>query len=103
MKRFFRSALTLNYSTQLDAAQTAIPGTFLFGGVDHGRRTLYDLAKQIAAHPRFKIAWTKKLCAWANSHAATRPIPSCCASRTSSPTATTTGTRWCTSCSRRRW
>ena len=30
MKRFFRSNFTLNYSTQADAAQIAIPGTFLF-------------------------------------------------------------------------
>jgi hypothetical protein len=67
MKRFFRSNFTLNYSAQLDPAQIAIPGTFLFGGaVDHGP-TMYDLGKQIAMHPRFKVAWTRKLCAWANS------------------------------------
>jgi len=69
MKRFFRSNFTLNYSTQLDAKQTAIPGTFLFDdAVDHGG-TMYDLAKQIAIHPKFSVAWTQKLCAWANSGA----------------------------------
>lgn len=67
MKRFFRANYTLNYSMQLDPKQTAIPGTFLFGGVtDHGS-TMYDLGKQIGNHPKFKIAWTQKLCAWANS------------------------------------
>jgi hypothetical protein len=68
LRRFFRAALTLNYSAQLDPAQTSVPGTFVFGGVTAPGATLYDLAAQIAAHPRFKIAWTKKLCAWANSH-----------------------------------
>jgi len=51
-----RSNFTLNYSTQLDPAQLAIPGTFLFDGVvDHGS-TMYDLAQQIGQHARFKIA-----------------------------------------------
>jgi hypothetical protein len=51
----------------MDATQTAIPGTFLFDdAVDHGS-TMYDLGKQIAIHPKFQIAWTQKLCAWANS------------------------------------
>ena len=68
MRRFFRAALTLNYSAQLDPTQTSAPGTFVFGGVNAPGATLYDLAAQIAAHPRFKIAWTKKVCAWANSH-----------------------------------
>ncbi|HEX3777030.1 MAG TPA: hypothetical protein VHV51_21300, partial [Polyangiaceae bacterium] len=67
MKRFFRSNFTLNYSTQMDATQTAIPGTFLFDdAVDYGS-TMYDLGKQIAIHAKFPIAWTQKLCAWANS------------------------------------
>src|SRR5262249_3367808 len=67
MKRFFRSNFTLNYSSQLDPAQIAIAGTFLFDeAVDHGS-TMYDLGKQIATHAKFKVAWTRKLCAWANS------------------------------------
>ena len=67
MKRFFRSNFTLNYSAQLDPAQIAIPGTFLFDeAVDHGS-TMGDLGKQIAIHANFKVAWTQKLCAWANS------------------------------------
>ncbi|HEX4337743.1 MAG TPA: hypothetical protein VH062_17645 [Polyangiaceae bacterium] len=67
MKRFFRSNFTLNYSAQLDPAQIAIPGTFLFDeAVDHGS-TMYDLGKQLSIHPKFKTAWTQKLCAWANS------------------------------------
>ena len=69
MKRFFRSNFTLNYSTQADPKQIAIPGTFLFDdAVDMGS-TMYDLGKQIAIHPKFQIAWAQKLCAWANSGA----------------------------------
>ncbi|HEY2735862.1 MAG TPA: hypothetical protein VGI70_17815, partial [Polyangiales bacterium] len=69
MRRYFRANFTLNYSTQQDASQIAIPGTFLFGGVvDHGS-SMNDLAKQIANHPLFATAWTQKLCAWANSAA----------------------------------
>ena len=67
MRRFFRSNLTLHYSTQQDKTQIAVPGTFLFGGVTDTGSTLHDLAKQIAAHPHFKTAWTQKLCEWANS------------------------------------
>ena len=67
MRRFFRSNLTLHYSTQADPTQIAVPGTFLFGGVTDTGSTLYDLAKQIAIHPQFKTAWTQKLCEWANS------------------------------------
>jgi hypothetical protein len=68
MARFFRSNLTMNYSTQQDPAEIAVPGTFLFGGVTGNADTsLYYLANQIASHPQFKTAWTLKLCAWANS------------------------------------
>ncbi len=68
MARFFRSNLTMNYSQQQDAAQIGVPGTFLFDGVvASGGTSLYYLASQIASHPNFKTAWTRKLCGWANS------------------------------------
>jgi hypothetical protein len=68
MARFFRSNLTTNYSQQQDPAQIAIAGTFLFDGVvGAADSSLYYLASQIASHPRFKTAWTLKLCGWANS------------------------------------
>jgi hypothetical protein len=67
MKRFFRSNYTLNYSTQLDPAQTGIQGSFMFADVVDPGTTMYDLGKQIGAHPQFKTAWAQKLCAWANS------------------------------------
>jgi hypothetical protein len=68
MARFFRSNLTMNYSTQQDPAQIAIKGSFLFDNiVATDDTTLSYLAGQIAAHAQFKTAWTLKLCAWANS------------------------------------
>ena len=68
MARYFRSNLTMNYSTQQDPTQTAVTGTFLFDNVvANSDPSLGYLASQIAAHPQFKTAWTLKLCAWANS------------------------------------
>jgi len=67
MSRLFRSNLTLNYSVQQDKTQMAKTGLFAFGGVVDKGTTLFDLAKQIANHPQFKTAWTRKLCEWANS------------------------------------
>jgi hypothetical protein len=68
MARFFRSNLTTNYSPQQDPTQTAVTGTFLFDDVvASADSSLYYLASQIASHPKFKTAWTLKLCGWANS------------------------------------
>jgi hypothetical protein len=68
MARYFRSNYTTNYSAQEDPAQTAVTGTFLFDNVvANGDTSLYYLAAQIAAHPRFALAWALKLCAWANN------------------------------------
>jgi hypothetical protein len=68
MARYFRSNLTMNYSQQQDPAQLAVPGSFLWDGVvATGGTSLYYLASQIAAHPNFATAWTRKLCGWANS------------------------------------
>jgi hypothetical protein len=76
MARFFRANLTMNYSQQQDPAQIAVGGTFLWGGVvGSGDSSLYYLASQIASHPRFKTAWTLKLCGWANSAACLESDP----------------------------
>jgi hypothetical protein len=69
MRRYFRSNFTISFSGQMDSAQTSVPGTFLFDNVVDNGATMYDLGKQIAAHPQFQTAWTQKLCAWANSGA----------------------------------
>ena len=76
MARYFRSNLTLNYSTQEDSKQTGVTGTFLFDNVvANAQPSLSYLASQIAAHPRFAVAWALKLCAWANSGACLESDP----------------------------
>jgi hypothetical protein len=67
MRRYFRSNYTLNFSTQQDPTQTSVPGSFLFDNVVDMTPSMANLGKQIASHPQFPIAWTQKLCAWANS------------------------------------
>jgi hypothetical protein len=67
MKRFFRSNYTTSYSTQMDPNETSVKGSFMFGRVVDPGTTMNDLGKQIAQHAKFPLAWTLKLCAWANS------------------------------------
>lgn len=67
LRRFFRSTYTYSYSPQDDATQKSVAGTLLFGGYQGKQGTIYDLADELATHPLFKLAWTGKLCAWANS------------------------------------
>ena len=67
MRQFFRQNYSLSFSAQLDPNQLAMPGTFGFDGVSGSSSSMADLGQMIASHPRFKIAWTQKLCNWANS------------------------------------
>lgn len=67
LRHFFRSTYTLNYDQQQDTTESSVTGTLLFDNVVGTGHTLYDLADEIATHPRFKLAWAGKLCAWANS------------------------------------
>ncbi|MDW8280395.1 MAG: hypothetical protein RMK29_01705 [Myxococcales bacterium] len=67
MRQTFRQAFTLFYHEQLDVTQNLVPGVFAFGGVSKPLADIYDLAETLAAHPRFAVAWTQKLCQWANS------------------------------------
>lgn len=67
LRHFFRSSYTYSYSQQLDAKESSVPGTLLFDNVVGTGHTIYDLGKEIASHPRFKLAWAQKLCSWANS------------------------------------
>ena len=66
MRQFFRQAYSLTFSSQLDTTQQSMPGTFGYDGVT-GSGSLADLGRLIGTHPRFKLAWTQKLCNWANS------------------------------------
>ena len=67
MRQVFRQAYTLTYHEQKDPAQTSMPGVFAFDGITKNVSSPKELAAAMASHPRFAIAWTQKLCYWANS------------------------------------
>ena len=67
MRQVFRQAYTLTYHEQKDPTQTSMPGVFAFDGITKNISSPKDLALAMASHPRFALAWTQKLCYWANS------------------------------------
>lgn len=67
MRQVFRQAFTLTGHEQKDAAQTTLSGVFAFDGVTRPIANPRELGEAMASHPRFAIAWTQKLCYWANS------------------------------------
>ena len=75
MRQVFRQAFTLMGHEQKDAAQTTLPGVFAFDGVTRPVSNPRELGEAMANHPRFAIAWTQKLCYWANSSACLESDP----------------------------
>jgi len=67
MRQVFRQAFTFTGHEQKDAAQTSLPGVFAFDGVTKPIANPRELGEAMASHPRFALAWTQKLCYWANS------------------------------------
>lgn len=66
-RQFFRQSYSLFYHDQTDSSQRRIPAAFGFDGVQASGEGVRDLAQILASHPRFAVAWTQKLCSWANS------------------------------------
>lgn len=66
-RQFFRQSYSLFYHDQTDGAQRRLPASFAVDGVQAMGEGVGDLAKILAEHPRFAVAWTQKLCHWANS------------------------------------
>ena len=67
LRQFFRQQYSFSFHLQSTAAQIALPGAFGFRGVTASGNTIFDLANILAAHPDFAVAWTQKLCTYANS------------------------------------
>lgn len=67
LKQFFRQSYTLYYSDQTDNAQITEPAGFSFGGINARGQGVGDLARILAEHPRFALAWAQKLHFWATS------------------------------------
>jgi hypothetical protein len=78
MRDFYRESYTYFYSHRLDPGADGIPpaGTFSVAGSDPVTGNgIVDLAAAFAAHPRFAIAWTQKLCRFANSSSCSETDP----------------------------
>ncbi len=74
-RQFFRQSFSLFYHDQTDSAQRRVPAAFGFDGVQAEGEGVRDLAQILASHPRFAVAWTQKLCSWANSTACMESDP----------------------------
>lgn len=66
-RQFFRQSYSLYYRDQTDTSQKRMPAAFAVDGVQASGEGVGDLAAILASHPRFAVAWTQKLCNWANS------------------------------------
>lgn len=67
MRQFLRQSFTLTYSPQTDVKQAAIPAQFQFRGHAAAGNGAAAFGAALASHPDFAVAWTVKLCSWANS------------------------------------
>jgi uncharacterized protein DUF1585 len=70
MRDFFRESYSYFFSNRYPSGQSGIPATATFtaaGSTPVTGNGIAALASAIAQHPRFAIAWTQKLCRFANS------------------------------------
>lgn len=66
MRQVFRQAYTLTYHEQKDPTQTSMRACLRSTASPRTSRRRKDCARH-GSHPRFALAWTQKLCYWANS------------------------------------
>jgi len=69
MRDYVRASYTNFGGPQLDESRKALPGNFVFGGVQAQGNGILDLIDVLAKHPFFARAWAQKLCFYANSAA----------------------------------
>jgi hypothetical protein len=74
-KQYFRQSYSLTYHDQTDTTQLSQPAGFAIGGVTAQGQGIGDLAKTLASHPRFQLAWASKLYFWASSTPAMEDDP----------------------------
>ncbi|MBL9003481.1 MAG: hypothetical protein JNJ46_04490 [Myxococcales bacterium] len=77
MRQLFRQTYSFYGSEQTDAAQKTLAGAFAFDDEVAMNLTggISDLAANLAKHHRLPIAWTQKLCYYANSTACNEEDP----------------------------
>jgi hypothetical protein len=67
MRQFFVQTYDYNFGPQTDGRLASIAPMFAVDGVSVAATGIADLGARMAEHPRFAMAWTKKLCAYATS------------------------------------
>ena len=67
MRQYFLNQLSYEYTPQTDPNQLKLRGAFAQDGAVAAGGDLVEFGQQLAASPRFALAWTKKVCAWLNS------------------------------------
>ncbi|MES1175436.1 MAG: hypothetical protein ABUL62_14030 [Myxococcales bacterium] len=75
MRNIFRQAYTYSYHAQHDPAQTFSTATFDYLGEKAALTSFDDFANALVNHPLYPIAWTQKLCYYANSSGCTEEDP----------------------------
>ncbi len=75
MRNVFRQAYTYSYHAQHDPAQVFSTATFDYLGQKAALNSFDDFANTLVKHPLYPIAWTQKLCYYANSSACSESDP----------------------------
>jgi hypothetical protein len=75
MRNVFRQAYTHSFHAQHDPAQLFSSATFDYLGAMSALGSLDEFAQELAQHPLYPVAWTQKLCYYANSSACSEDDP----------------------------
>jgi hypothetical protein len=75
MRNIFRQAYTYSYHAQHDPAQVFSSASFDYLGETTALASFDDFANALVQHPLYPVAWTQKLCYYANSSSCTEEDP----------------------------
>ena len=75
IRQFYRRNFSLTFHAQTDPNEHAIPGAFTWKGISLEGNDMAFLSNQMAMQNAFAVAWTQKLCGWANSAACAADDP----------------------------
>ncbi len=75
MRNVFRQAYTYSYHAQHDPAQTFSTASFDYLGEKAALTSFDDFATALVNHPLYPVAWTQKLCYYANSSSCSEDDP----------------------------
>ena len=75
MRNIFRQAYSYTYHAQHDPAQVFSSASFDYLGETTALASFDDFANALVQHPLFPVAWTQKLCYYANSSSCSEEDP----------------------------